>query len=291
MPNKNHTCVLTTFYPGVEKFFDDFLESVQKQSVSDFDLVIVDDDGNDLEVFLANYKLPPTKIIFGNGNVAENRSIGFRYVLEQGYKNLILADADDYFRDNRVAVSVDLLKQSEIDVVVNDVHLCDQNGVVLLESYFSKRLSNNQKIDSTFLEHSNCCGLSNTSLKLACLRGIDLNFSGDVIDWTLYTRLSLKGANIVYTNRTHSIYRQYTENVIGIGRDLSKSRLELCVNVKKMHYRLLAKQYPQYLTLAEYFDNLYTSIDSEDFEFYLSRCSNMLPDFPFWWEEAIYWEK
>ena len=76
---------LTTIFPMEKEYLFDFLNSLQNQTVKNFDLIIVNDGYNDLAELLISYKDINTVVLKHNGTPAKNREFGINYCLEQKY--------------------------------------------------------------------------------------------------------------------------------------------------------------------------------------------------------------
>ena len=93
-----------------------------------------------------------------SGTPSKNREYGINYCIENNYDVLIFGDSDDYFSDNRVELSLKMLKEN--DIVVNDISLFNDTGIYE-EKYISNRLKDNSKISYEYIQNKNIFGLSN----------------------------------------------------------------------------------------------------------------------------------
>ena len=131
----NNTAFLTTVFPQNEKFLKPFFNSLSAQTYKDFDLVIVNDNFKNLDYYKDLYSNLDIININSSNTPAKNREVGINYCIDHKYEVLIFGDSDDYFANNRVEKSLELLKNT--DVLVHDLSLFDSDGV-----YEKKYLSN-----------------------------------------------------------------------------------------------------------------------------------------------------
>ena len=149
----------------------------------------------------------------------KNREYGINYCLDQGYDILIFGDSDDYFNNNRVEKSLEILKKA--DIAVNDLSLFNDNGIYE-EKYLSQRLKNLDMIDLNFIKDKNVFGMSNTAIKLKNVSRV--RFKKDIIavDWHFFYMLLKQGLKAIFTNETVSFYRQHKNNTVGLKNEDNK---------------------------------------------------------------------
>ena len=278
--------VMTCVYPGVEDYIDDFLDSLVRQTSSSFELLIVNDGLSELSNYIQAYQSLDIHILDVRVSMGQNRVLGIQACIELGAEAIVFADSDDVLSDNRIQVSAKLIQNKGTHAVINDVHCCDASLRILQQYYFSNRLSDGQIIEFDMIKHANVCGLSNSMVMTEAINTIDLA-PVDLFDWSFFTRLSYKGANIVFTNQATTYYRQHGSNQVGIGHDLSEDGVLRAVGAKALHYQSLIRLDSQFERLADYFGNLVMEMKAEERgREYVNRCLNNAPEYPFWWEEA-----
>jgi hypothetical protein len=209
----NSVAFLTTIFPVDEVFLIDFFDSLSRQTVKSFDLIVINDGYLNFEKIKDVYgELNIIEIKFSN-TPSKNRQYGINYCIDNRYDVLIFGDSDDYFAPNRVEMSLQLLEES--DIVVNDVSLFNDGGVYE-HNYISNRVKNNSKVEYDFIIKKNIFGLSNTALNI---RILDLvNFDKDLVavDWYLYRSLLKNKNTAIFTNETITYYRQHEDNIVGL---------------------------------------------------------------------------
>lgn len=147
----------------------DFLESLERQSARQFDLLICNDGLHDFDFSRFDLNI---RFVDCSGTPAAIREQGIKLLIDRGYDIAIFGDSDDYFDNMRVENALSLLER--YDLVVNDVSLVDQEGNMLLENYFSHRIRHLEEIDCDFVADKNIFGLSNTAVRLSqenCIEG------------------------------------------------------------------------------------------------------------------------
>ncbi len=235
---------LTTIFPMDKKYLYDFFNSLESQTINNFDIIIVNDGYENFEDIktLYNHTLNIIEIKYSN-TIAKNREYGINYCIGEGYDILIFGDSDDYFEQNRIEKSIELL--SENDIVVNDLNLFDEIEVYE-EKYLSNRLKNLELVSFEFIKDKNIFGLSNTAIKLKNIENIFIPEDLEAVDWYIFSILLIKDKKAIFTNETISFYRQHQENIVGL-KKIDEKSFNKGVNVKKKHYKALNSMSEQFL--------------------------------------------
>jgi len=285
---QGEVAVLTTVYPEAIDYLDMFLATLETQTENHFDLIIVNDGLDGLNAICELHDRLTYRIVDSCLTPASNREKGIRYCVDAGYEYVVFADSDDYFEPRRVEVLIAKLRGLSVDCVVNDVHLANDESGQIIQSYFSNRLKNGQLIKFEDIKHSNIFGLSNTAVRTKCLSGIEIDPKLVAVDWYLFTLLLLRGCSAVFTNEANTFYRQHGTNTVGIGQVTIES-IKRSILVKSKHYMALAGMYNELTSLSDYYAGLAARIsDNKYIRQYYNKCIERLPEYPFWWEEAVY---
>lgn len=275
---RNNIALFVVFYPGIEKFVNDFIYSLRNQSRKDFDLIVVNDGYSNKNIQSLYPDLNIVELEFGS-TISKNREYGINYIITQDYEFLILCDADDYYSKDRVALTIEVL--AEADIVVNDLNVVSFDKKILVEGYLSNSIGITTNIDLAFLLEKNLLGFSNTGLRVSKLRKVHYPIDLKIVDWYYYTLLLREGLKVKYVPQNLTFYRQHNDNLIGIGqltvdlfRKMSKLKLE--------HYIYLTQLDPffsslkdKYLQLVQMNDNQIESILN------IQKTKNK---YPLWWE-------
>lgn len=72
---RSSIALLVVFYPGIEKFIDDFIFSLRKQSCKDFDLIVVNDaySQDNIQSLYPDLNIFELKV---NSTISRNREYG-----------------------------------------------------------------------------------------------------------------------------------------------------------------------------------------------------------------------
>ena len=204
---------LTTIFPMNDKYLYDFFDSLQRQTYKFFDIIVINDGYQNFNILTEKYnKLNIIELKYSS-TIAKNREYGINYVIDNNYDILIFGDSDDYFMENRIEKSIEMLES--YDIIVNDLSLFDEDGV-FIEKYISNRIKNKTEIDFKFVEDKNIFGLSNTAVNVSILDKVQFDKDLIAVDWFLYKSLLKLKYSAIFTNETETYYRQYANNTIGL---------------------------------------------------------------------------
>ena len=204
---------LTTIFPMEGQFLIDFFDSLSGQTYDNFDVIVVNDGyDNFYDVKMKYQNLSIIELPYSD-TPAKNREYGINYCIEHKYDILIFGDSDDYFSNNRITKSVELL--SSHDIVVNDLTTFDTTGI-LHDKYISNRVENNLIINYSFIKDKNIFGMTNTAINLNILDKVKFDDSLVAVDWLMFKDLLKLAHKAIFTNEIISYYRQHSENTIGL---------------------------------------------------------------------------
>ena len=205
------TAVLTVVYEEVQSYINDFMNSLQKQTDTNFDLIIINDGFNQLEKFVSRFNIN-SRILHFKTSFVGTRKQGIRWLKEEGYDTVVFADSDDYFNWQRVELTKKLL--INYDLVCNELILFGENisGIMPMAS---SRFYDGQLLTLKNIYHGNIMGMSNTGARLKCILPLIDIIPDDVVafDWILYSLALLKGCTCVFTNKAKTYYRQHSNNI------------------------------------------------------------------------------
>jgi len=204
---------LTTIFPMEGQFLIDFFDSLSGQTYDNFDVIVVNDGyDNFYDVKMKYQNLSIIELPY-SATPAKNREYGINYCIDNKYDILVFGDSDDYFSNNRITKSVELL--SSHDIVVNDLTTFDKTGI-LHDKYISNRVENNLIINYSFIKDKNIFGMTNTAINLNILDKVKFDDSLVAVDWFMFKDLLKLGHKAIFTNEIISYYRQYFDNTIGL---------------------------------------------------------------------------
>lgn len=280
---ENKIVFLSVVFPSIERYFDDFFKSLEVQTFKDFDVLIINDGLKGFEAYKKRFSgLKIVEIEFTE-TPARIREFGIKQALRRGYNAIVFGDADDYFAKNRVEVSKTLLKR--FDIVVNDIELVNENGEQIKKGYLSRRIKDKEALGIQHIRDRNFMGLSNTAVRSELLAGLEIKRELIAVDWFIFSVLLLKGSKAVFTSETETFYRQHGGNTIGLD-SMDNKKLKNAIKAKLLHFREMAKYYPEYNLPYEQMKALEEKISNEVFlKNYIDTIGLWKIENPFWWEE------
>jgi len=199
------------------QYLFDFFNSLINQTYKKFDVIVVNDGYKDFEkiktIYAQNLNIIELKY---SSTPAKNREYGINYCIDNKYDILIFGDSDDYFKNNRIEKSLEIL--NDADIAVNDLSLFNENGVYE-EKYLSHRLNNLDVVNFEFITNKNIFGMSNTAVKLKNISKVTFDNKIIAVDWYFFKILLKQGLKAIFTSETVSFYRQYENNIVGLSNE------------------------------------------------------------------------
>ena len=267
----------TVIYPQVEKFLPDFIKSLQNQTDQQFDLLIVNDGCNILDIDFGELKCT---LLSSGGCIIQNRMILISEAVNRHYDWLIFGDSDDFFDINRIAVIKAFT--GKYDLISNEIIPLDKEKV--LDSKFGKVLGEFSEINQSFLRDKNLFGFSNAACRLSFLRNVTVPSDIVAVDWFLFSKAIQSGAKACFTSKTNTYYRQWDENIIGLNQNTLKF-IKTGVKAKYFHYKNMFIADPWYGSELAWLRNLYHESDDEYLiNSYFNKVDQHRNDYTFWWE-------
>ena len=264
LKNKIKAAVVIFVYEAASKYFNSLVNSLNKQSVSDFEVIIFNDDAvtpidhfNKLKVKYQIFNLlkdSPTGIRFQ----------GFKVLKNLNFDIYIFQDCDDELSVSRVEDVTLLSKRYQI--IVNDLDLIDVSSSVYELKIWKNRFSNKSTFNCGDIIDYNFVGLGNTTIHKCLLDFFPSRPKVDIsaIDWYIfYSVLKSTLINGVFTSSCSTQYRQHPNNEIGIA---GINKLNQIIEIKNEFNSLIGFNY-----IVQ---------DSTKFKLPKKKSNH----FPFWWE-------
>lgn len=279
---KKKIAFLTTVFPTDSSYVIEFFESLSKQTLKHFDVIVLNDGYADFDKikkqfhFLSIIELPAA------GSIAKNRQAQIQFAKINHYDIAVFGDIDDIFSENRIEKSVKALKNA--DIIVNDLTSI-KDGNIIDKQIYSRRLTDQQLIPFDFIKDKNVFGMSNTAVNLKVVPLALIQFSDELIavDWFFFSLLLLNGAKALFVADSLTFYRQYDANVIGIGC-FSAEKIKSILAVKTIHYEKMKALSPEFqILLDETLSLKEFSEDKVQLNKLLVSNSNKIK-YPLWWE-------
>ena len=129
-----HNPLVTVYIPNhnYSNYIEESIQSVLRQTFSDFELIIIDDGSvdNSKDIIKKYEDLPNVNVIFQkNKGLNVTNNIALR--MGNG-KYIMRLDADDYLDENSLNILSDVLERnSDIGMVLPDYYRVDENGNII----------------------------------------------------------------------------------------------------------------------------------------------------------------
>lgn len=147
-------CLAT--YNG-SKYIEDQLLSILPQLNVDDEIVVSDNGSNDDTIHCIE-QLNDPRIRIIDGPSQKSATLNFENALYNAHGDYIfLSDQDDVWKENKVAVCMEWLK--EYDCIVSDAEMTDENLKVINDSYFKKHHTKKGRLYNTLIKNGymGCC--------------------------------------------------------------------------------------------------------------------------------------
>lgn len=226
MKNANIVILMATF--NGDKYLKDQIDSILRQTYSDWHLIIRDDGSTDntISILKSYQKTYPNKIsvIVNNSNkhgAKENFFFLSRMALKEKYKYIMYSDQDDIWKKDKIDVTLKKFKEIEKDenipvLVHTDLEVVDNNLNVIASSFIKySKLDNNDNFSHLLIQNNitGCTILINRAL---LSKSLSIKNDKKIImhDWWFAIIASVFG-KIAFLNKSTILYRQHGDNVVG----------------------------------------------------------------------------
>ncbi|MBP2668194.1 MAG: hypothetical protein H6Q80_396 [Deltaproteobacteria bacterium] len=224
-----------TLYPGVEKYFPDWLDSTLSQDMSDFDIWF------GLDNVSADIVPEAVRRRFGVEFVGAGKDatpIGLRnHAMEWmsgAYDAIVFADSDDILEPTRISSS--LLGLENADIHGCALGLINGHGNDL-QTYFGLTEGEDP---GEVLPRYNFLGLSNTAWRAGALRDcLPARPECVAMDWFLATTGWCQGLRISFDRKIGMRYRQHGANIACVVPPFTSGQILKATDIVCGHYRLL----------------------------------------------------
>lgn len=262
--NASKPALVTFIYPSATQYIDFFVQNINAQTTADFVLLVFNDGVEKAETFFETVNVPFLICEVEGANPMEIRFAGLEALKTSVFQRFIFQDSDDGLSANRLSTVHQLL--NDYSIVVNDLDLMNEEGVIFKRSLWKSRFDDNNVFEAQNISNCNFAGLGNTGITAELLRFLPPMPSIEVIavDWYLfYVALAKSGKSGCCTSECTSFYRQHVANTIG----LRQPNQELMDKTRQLHYEALKQ----------------SAIEIERSK---NETYNQKPD-AFWWETEV----
>jgi glycosyltransferase involved in cell wall biosynthesis len=226
--------VFTVFHEGIASYIKDFIQSVNKQTNTDFELLILNDGIEDINKYIDILDVHYCVVnVPKNSTIAEVRNYGLELCKDK-YENIIFADADDVFADERIELSLKHLEQYE--VIINNMCLIDADVQIIKKSLYKELF--NKSIQFEDIIDKNYFGLSNTAIKGKFIKEM-LPIPPDLkaVDWWIFSIVLYYSKKVFFIDEELTFYRQHQSNIIGSNKNFNLDYVRRALAVKVTHYK------------------------------------------------------
>ena len=280
----------------LNRYLEEFLQSVKNQTYQDFLLLLINDDVSPsrlvdlIDALHINLELD---IVNTNGALSPARLR--ERLVQEAYKRdgdlLLFADFDDTVTENRVQEVVRQI--GDFSFSYQDFYIVDSGNTIISDRSFYKTRDIPETLDTVMpLMNSNFLGLGGLTLNLRKLDFANIHIPDDIlaVDWFLPTRILLDGGKGREIKGAYSFYRQHSDSFIGIKFKLTDGNFFQGVKVKKAHYNYFAtrknREQKKYRKLFEDICNLEEHLTDKSKRYAYIDCINT----QFTTERFTWWE-
>lgn len=241
----------SVIYSDALKYFDEFIDSIRRQTTNNFNILLLIDGISAGEVEKGIRPIQNRCKIVSYKEKYTPSQLRVKLIQEaRKYKAeiLVIGDADDLFSDNRIESIIKTFKKnSDADFVYNELFFFDGSRVM---PEIPEKLS-----DIECIAEKNFLGMSNTAIKVSALDDSFINSllecSSFVFDWYFYSRMLLAGYKGTKVKEAYTLYRIHDGNYAELPIT-TEAAIKREIEIKKQHYKLLTKN-------DKLFDILYSS--------------------------------
>ena len=210
--------ILLATYNGA-KYLREQIDSILKQTYSNFRLLISDDCSTDETLdILKEYEEKDSRITVyrQEENLGYVKNFEFLLGLVEN-KIFALSDQDDIWIEDKIEVAIKKIEETKADLYFSDLYLIDEKGNKISDSFwkqkgFYKKVIKDKKYKGLLLNNyvTGCTIVS----KKEFIKKITPFPKEMMHDYWIAIVVSLKG-KIVYDKVPHINYRQHTDNQVG----------------------------------------------------------------------------
>lgn len=211
--------ILMSTYNG-EKYLEEMLLSLTKQEKCVIYMLVRDDGSSDTTLDILNkYKNRLNISITLGKNIGASQSYKYLVGNAKGYDFYFFADQDDYWLENKIVNSTNSLKKN------NEPTLYYSSAIVTDENLHKIKVTNkNERVDfkNYFLgSHAIGCTMAFNNKFLMILKSSYPKFNILHDAWAIRVA-SITESKIIFDSSSNILYRQHSQNVIGVNSSLER---------------------------------------------------------------------
>lgn len=221
------------------RYFSEQLESVLSQTYKNLEVIISDDCSEDETLKIARkFTALDGRIRLFSNEKRLGIAINFLKALEHCRGDYIcFCDQDDYWRDNKVACLLKLMKQDEETMLVySDLEVCDDDLNQTHSSFW--KMSAIQpvqgELDARILLRNLAPGCSMMFRRAVMENLLNYSTNSPLLHDHLAFVTSCRMGKVLFTKEKLVKYRQHSMNVIGAGRKSSFAVNNFVIEIRKL---------------------------------------------------------
>ena len=264
--------ILMATYNG-EKYISAQIESVLKQTYSNFNLIILDDSSTDNTYsILEEYAKIDRRIVLSSNNKNLGSNKTFSSLLKKVKSNFFMfCDQDDIWSNTKIEDSLNQLKKENSDLVFTDLEIVDQNMNTLNYSFNKKKkyYKKIKKINDLRLVYLYNVVTGCTILCKSKYINDILKFSNNkkvLHDHITPLVVLIKKGKITYLDKTTIKYRQHANNQVGSSRYIDQFTDFIDIRTHLINVKVNLFSY--YLDNNEFFNENYKRLNIEAFNYF-----------------------
>ncbi len=283
------TACLTVIYPGVEDFIEEYLQSIQRQTFKDFDLVVINDRFPlPIEQTLKSMNIE-AKVFDCFQTPQGNRLYGLKMCHELGYELVVCSDADDVMFDDRIERIVAYFQENEDEKIVYNNLVNDR-----FDLFYKDCITLYDILEFNVLGY----GASSVRGDLIPFILEHSNENVPILDWWFALVYLLHFKKVDFLRDVKSYYRMHPDNYVGPVFGITEKRLEQGLYVKKTTYSELI-EYCRQIGFAEEerlfkqkskeIDEIESFVSKHSLSVYYKLVETHFSDVPkmFWWQDVV----
>jgi glycosyltransferase involved in cell wall biosynthesis len=207
---KNSISVAIAVYNG-EKYIDKQLRSILNQTLPPDEIIICDDNSNDRTIYVINNVVNENAVYKKIVKIIKNQTnLGVKLNFEKAIslcssEYIFISDQDDYWFKNKINYMVNVLKNSNKLIALNNCRLANQNLIPF-------KIKKIEQIEKIFLSAENfipgCCVVFKKKIKDIYLPLPNHNQSYD--GWLNF--IANKTLNKIIVRKVFQLYRRHSNN-------------------------------------------------------------------------------
>lgn len=258
--------ILMAVYNG-EKYLEKQLQSIEKQTYKNWRLIIRDDGSTDGSMKIAErfcHRFEPGKVLLFKNDVPSGsaKKNFMRLLQDSEAEYTMFADQDDYWLENKVKLSLAVMRRAEREngkkipiLVHSDLYVTDAELNVISQSFFDyQKLPRTVKLNQLIVQNSvtGCTVMMNRVLRDYLKAAGD----ADKIVMHDYFAALIAGVfgKIIFIRRPLIKYRQHGDNSVGASRATSFKYLKQRLVAGKKQFR---QRMEDTMIQVDYFNQLY----------------------------------